>query len=117
MMVANQIHSLFAFANALGYHVLLHRNSGKPYFKAIAPMFGTCNILDITQMQYLHNMAFFEDKLDPNTRLYINLRSSGKKMVTFECYRHQINYASIYKECSTVHLLWDKRHKRMVLNG
>lgn len=117
MMVANQIHSLFAFANALGYHVLLHRNSGKPYFKAIVPMFGECNILDITQMQYLHNMAFFEDKLDPDTRLYINLWSSGKKMVTFKCYRHQINYASTHKQCPKVHLLWNKRNKRMVLNG
>ena len=104
-MVANQIHSLFAFANALGYHVLLHRNSGKPYFKAIVPMFGSCNILDITQMQYLHNIAFFEDKLDPNTRLYINLRSSGKKMITFECYRHQITHASMYKEWPKAHLL------------
>lgn len=75
-------------------------------------MFGTCNILDITQMQYLHNISFYSNDID--TRLYINLQSSGKKMVTFKCYRHQITYASIYKQCSKVHLLWNKR---MVLNG
>ena len=115
MMVANQIHSLFAFANALGYHVLLHRNSGKPYFKAIVPMFGECNILDITQMQYLHNISFSSNDID--TLLFINLFSSGKKLVTFKCYRHQLNYASTRKQCPKVHLLWDKRNKRMVLNG
>lgn len=116
-MLDMQVKSLFSFANALGFHTLLHPNSGKPYFKAKVPMFGDCNILDITQMQYLHNLAYFTADADPDTRLYINLRSSGKRTITFKCYRHLLNYSSNYKECSTVHLLWDKKHKRMVLNG
>lgn len=114
-MVYLQVKSLFSFANALGFHTLLHPNSGKPYFKAKVPMFGDCNVLDITQMQYLHNLAYFT--ADADTKLYINLRSSGKRTITFKCYRHQLNYSSNYKECSTVHLLWNKKHKRMVLNG
>ena len=116
-MVDLQVKSLFNFANALGYNTMLHCNSGKPYFRSITSMNGECNILDITQMQYLHNMAFFNPKDDPDTKLFIPLRSSGKREVTFRCYRHLFNYASNYKECPTVHLLWNKKHKKIVLNG
>lgn len=104
-MVDLQVKSLFNFANALGYHTMLQCNSGKPYFKSITSMNGDCNILDVVQMQHLHNMAFFNPKDDPDTKLFITLRSSGKREVTFRCYRHLFNYASNYKECSTVHLL------------
>lgn len=114
-MIELQFKSLVNFADALGYSCIKQPQSGKPYF--ISKTGFTPKVLDITQMQYLHNIAHFQPDLAQNCKLKIILRSSGKKPVSFWCYRYQLNRASGFKECSTVHLLWNKKLKRIVLNG
>ena len=112
-MINLQFRSLVHFADALGYSCIKNPQSGKPYF--INKIGWTPKTLDITQMQYLHNMSFFT-VLDMDAKLKIILRSSGKKDVTFWCYRCMLSNAALHKECDTVHLLWNKKLKQLVLN-
>ena len=114
-MIELQIRSLISFADALVYSCIKNFQSGKPYF--VSKIGWLPRVLDITQMQFLHNIACFSLDLDHSTKLKITLRSSGKRNVDFWCYAYQLNKAALYKKCSTVHLLCDKRSKRLVLNG